>query len=135
MVVPVAKAVSPFTLDAFEQEPPYIEDSRVSYARAIVAKTFTGDIEASSTVEMLSVRVDGEGAGYVAVERVTGSVNGRSGTFALLHIGTMADGETWARWPIVPGSGTGQLAGLSGEAHIVVDPDGAHSFVLDYEVT
>jgi hypothetical protein len=131
----MARAVSPFTIDIFEQSPPYAEDTGVAYARASVAKTFSGDMEASSTVEMLSVRVDGEGAGYVAVERVTGSVHGRSGTFALLHVGTMAGGETWARWPVVPGSGTGELAGLRGEGHIEIDPDGAHAFVLDYEMT
>ncbi len=128
------QAVSPFTLDTFEQQDPYAEDDGVSYARAAIAKTFSGDIEATSRVEMLSVRVDGAGAGYVALERVTGAVGARSGSFALLHIGTMASGEYWARWPVVPGSGTGELAGISGEGRIEIAPDGEHTFLLDYEL-
>jgi len=46
----------------------------------------------------------------------------------------MGDGETWARWPVVPGSGTGELTGLRGEGQIDIAPDGTHSFVLDYEL-
>ncbi|HUO48649.1 MAG TPA: DUF3224 domain-containing protein [Acidimicrobiales bacterium] len=130
----MAQAVAPFTLDAFEQDPPYCEDGPAAYARARIAKTFTGDIEGASTVEMLSVRVDGQGAGYVALERVVGSVEGRQGSFALLHVGTMEGDAVWARWPVVPGSGTGELAGISGEGRIEIGPDGAHAFHLDYEL-
>jgi len=127
-------AVAPFTLDSFDQEPPYCEDGAAAYARARIAKTFTGDIAATSTVEMLSVQAGDQGAGYVAVERVHGAVHGRSGSFALLHAGTMRGDEVWARWPVVPGSGTGELAGIGGEGRIEVAPDGAHTFFLDYEL-
>jgi len=128
------QAVSPFTLDTFEQHDPYAEDADVAFARAAITKTFTGDIVATSTVEMLSVTVGGHGAGYVAVERVTGAVGGRSGSFAVLHVGTMSGGDYWARWPVVPGSGTGELAGMSGEGRIEIAADGAHTFFLDYEL-
>lgn len=130
----MARAVAPFTLDPPVQDAPYAEDAGVAYARATLSKTFRGDIQAVSAVDMLSVRVAGEGAGYVALERVTGAVAGRSGTFALLHIGTMSGGEYWARWPVVPGSGTGELTGISGEGRIEIDSDGSHTFFLDYEL-
>ncbi len=87
-VMPIA--VSSFVLESFDEEPPFMEDPGVQYARIRIAKTFRGDIEAKSTVEMLSVRAENGGAGYVAVERISGSVHGRSGSFALLHVGTMA---------------------------------------------
>ena len=96
-------AVSSFMLDSFDEEPPFVEDPGVQYSRIRIAKTFRGDIEAQSTVEMLSVRAENGGAGYVAVERISGSVHGRSGSFAVLHVGTMAGREPM-----------GQMAGRAG---------------------
>jgi len=128
-------AVSSFVIDSFEEDPPYIEDPGVGYSRLRIAKTFEGDIEGHSTVEMLSVRSENGSAGYVAVERVAGSVHGRSGSFAVLHIGTMGFDTQWARWPVVTGSGTGDLARISGEGRIEISPEGAHQFHLDYELS
>jgi hypothetical protein len=128
------QAISPFALDSFAPEPPYREDRGVKYARTHIDKTFRGDIEAQSTVEMLSASAEDGGAGYVALERIEGSVHGRSGSFALVHIGTMTGEGHWAKWPVVPGSGTGELAGISGEARIEIDAAGAHTLFLDYEL-
>jgi hypothetical protein len=128
-------AVSSFVLDTFDEDPPYREDPGVSYNRLRISKTFQGDLEAQSTVEMLSVRAENGGAGYVAVERIEGSVHGRSGSFAVLHIGTMAGESQWARWPVVAGSGTGELVRISGEGRMEIAPDGAHQFHLDYELS
>jgi hypothetical protein len=128
-------AVSSFILDSFDEEPPFVEDPGVQYTRIRIAKTFRGDIEAQSTVEMLSVRAENGGAGYVAVERISGSVHGRSGSFAVLHAGTMAGESQWARWPVVPGSGTGELARISGEGRIEIAHDGTHQLHLDYELS
>ncbi|MGA8679701.1 MAG: DUF3224 domain-containing protein [Acidimicrobiales bacterium] len=126
--------VAAFTLDSFEAEPPFHEDSGVQYGRTRITKTFTGDIEATSTVEMLSVRAEAGGAGYVALERVSGRVDGKVGGFALLHVGTMTAAGSWAKWPIAPGSGTGELAGISGEGRIEIGSDGAHTLFLDYDL-
>ncbi|HLN05750.1 MAG TPA: DUF3224 domain-containing protein [Acidimicrobiales bacterium] len=128
-------AVSSFVLDSFDEEAPFLEDPGIRYSRIRIAKTFKGDIEARSTVEMLSVRAESGAAGYVAVERIAGSVHGRSGSFAVLHIGTMAGASQWARWPVVPGSGTGDLARISGEGRIEIAPDGSHQLHLDYELS
>jgi Protein of unknown function (DUF3224) len=127
-------AVSSFVLDSFDGDPPYIEDAGVNYARLRIAKTFRGDIEGQSTVEMLSVRAENGSAGYVAVERIAGSLQGRRGSFAVLHVGTMAFETQWARWPVVTGSGTGELARIAGEGRIEIAPDGTHEFHLDYEL-
>ncbi len=128
-------AVSSFVVDSFDEEPPFLEDPGVSYARIKIAKSFQGDIQAHSTVEMLSVRAENGGAGYVALERISGSVHGHEGTFALLHVGTMAGESQWARWPVVPGSGTGDLVRIAGEARIEIASDGTHQLHLDYELS
>jgi len=129
------QAVSPFQLDVFEEQPPYAKDHGVLYSRVQISKTFSGDLEGQSTVEMLSVRAEPGGAGYVAVERIVGRLHGKLGSFALLHMGTMQGSTPWARWPIVPGSGGGELEGIGGEARIDIDTEGAHTLYLDYELS
>lgn len=129
------QAVSPFQLDKFEPQSPYAEDYGVVYGRVLISKTFTGDLDAQSQVEMLAVRADPIGAGYVALERIEGTLRGRHGTFALLHLGTMVGETTWGKWPIAPGSGTGELEGISGQARIEIDEAGAHTLFLDYELS
>ncbi|MGA7173031.1 MAG: DUF3224 domain-containing protein [Candidatus Dormiibacterota bacterium] len=129
------QAISPFQLDKFEPEPPYAENGGVSYGRVLISKTFSGDLVAHSQVEMLAVRADPTGAGYVALERIEGSLHGKNGSFALLHIGTMVGDQPWGRWPVSPGSGTGELTGISGEARIEIDEAGAHTLFLDYQLS
>src|SRR5215216_7138250 len=82
--------------------------------RMSIDKQFHGDLEGTSKGEMLAMGTAVEGsAGYVAIERVTGTLHGRSGTFALQHSGTMTRGEPHLTITVVPDSGTGQLAGLA----------------------
>ena len=71
-------------------------------------------------------------AGYVAIEHFTGSVDGKSGSFVLQHSGVMNKGDGQLTVVIVPDSGTGELAGISGTMQIDND-EGKHSYVLDYE--
>ena len=73
-------------------------------------------------------------AGYVAIERVSGKLHGRSGTFALQHSGTMNRGEPQLKIAVVPDSGTGELAGLAGTMSIQI-ADGKHSYELDYTLS
>ncbi len=101
-------------------------------ARLSIEKTFHGDLDAKSLGEMLSVRTAEEGsAGYVAIEQVTGSLQGKHGTFVLQHFGMMNRGESRLVLEVVPGSGTGQLVGLSGSMALKIE-DGRHDYVLDY---
>lgn len=84
--------------------------------RIHVEETFSGDVEASGVAAMLQVLSSDGSASFCALERVSGTLDGRSGTFVLQDTGTLAtDGRVTGRWFVVPGSGTGELAGLRGE--------------------
>lgn len=102
--------------------------------RMSIDKQFQGDIKGTSKVEMLAVGTPVEGsAGYVAMEQVDGTLNGRTGTFALQHSGTMTRGAPQLSVTVVPDSGTGGLKGLSGRMSIVI-ADGKHSYEFDYTI-
>jgi len=94
-------------------------------------KQFHGDLEGTSHGEMLSAgRVEGSG-GYVAIERVSGTLHGRAGTFALQHSGTMAPGVLELSITVVPDTGTGELTGLAGKLAIDFS-GGGHAYDLEY---
>lgn len=100
--------------------------------RMAIDKEFHGDLEATSRGEMLAAGTAVQGsAGYVAMERVTGTLGGRSGTFVLQHSGTMTRGAPELVVRVVPDSGTGELAGLAGTMEIIIT-DGRHSYRFDY---
>ncbi|HMM67686.1 MAG TPA: DUF3224 domain-containing protein, partial [Dokdonella sp.] len=84
--------------------------------------------------EMLSAMTSMKGsAGYVAIERVVGSLQGRRGSFVLQHSGTMNRGEPSLSVTVVPDSGTGELEGLSGTLGITVR-EGIHCYGFDYQL-
>ena len=100
--------------------------------RFSLLKHFHGGLEATSTGAMLAVRTGAEGsAGYAAMERVVGTLQGRAGSFVLQHSGTMDRRRPTLGVAIVPDSGTRDLASVAGEMSIEVTPDG-HSYVLRY---
>ncbi|HEV2419366.1 MAG TPA: DUF3224 domain-containing protein [Terriglobia bacterium] len=100
--------------------------------RMSIDKQFHGDLEATIKGEMLSAMTDVKGsAGYVAIERVTGKLHGRSGSFVLQHTGTMTRGEPQLSVTVVPDSGAGQLVGLAGKITINI-ANGQHSYIFDY---
>jgi hypothetical protein len=101
--------------------------------RMTIDKQFHGDLEGTSKGEMLTAMTAVKGsAGYVAIERVTGTLGGRKGTFALQHSGTMTRGTPSLTITVVPDSGTEQLAGLTGKMAIIIAADGKHSYEFDY---
>lgn len=113
-------------------DPPYDVVDGVSLSRARFDKRFSGALDARSEVQMLAARTPQEGsAGYVAVERIVGSLNGKSGSFVVLHMGLMGGGREELRVEIVPDSGTGALAGITGTMRIEV-VEGQHRYALDY---
>ncbi len=100
--------------------------------RMSIDKQFHGDLEASSQGQMMSAMSSVKGsAGYVAMERVTGALAGRKGSFVLQHNGTMNRGTPTLTVTVVPDSGTGELEGLSGTLTIVI-ADGKHSYDFEY---
>jgi hypothetical protein len=113
---------------------PYNRNPEAAVGRMSIDKQFHGDLEATSQGEMLTAMGTVKGsAGYVAIERVTGSLRGRSGSFALQHSSTMTRGAPSQNISVVPDSGTGELAGLSGSMTIVI-ADGKHSYEFEYEL-
>lgn len=101
--------------------------------RMTLDKTFRGDLEATSAGEMLAVRTAVAGsAGYVAIERVSGTLAGRTGTFALQHWGIMDKNTPDLRISVIPDSGTGQLTGLTGTMTIDIQPGGKHFYTFIY---
>jgi uncharacterized protein DUF3224 len=102
--------------------------------RMSLDKHFHGDLEAASKGQMLATQGNVKGsAGYVAIERVTGTLTGRTGTFALQHTGTMNRGVPEQSVTVIPDSGTEALAGLSGKMIIKI-ADGKHFYELEYEL-
>jgi hypothetical protein len=104
-----------------------------SLGRFSIDKQFHGELEATSKGQMLTAGNGAKGfsGGYVAIEKVTGSLRGRSGTFVLQHSGTITQGTPQLSITVVPGSGTGQLAGLAGSMTIKI-AGGQHSYQFDY---
>ena len=100
--------------------------------RLTIDKRYQGDLEATSRGRMLTASTGVQGsAGYVAIERVSGNLDGRTGTFMLQHSGTMTRGAPELAITVVPDSGTGQLVGLAGKMAIKI-ADGKHSYEFDY---
>jgi hypothetical protein len=101
-------------------------------ARMSLDKKYHGDLEASAKGTMLTAGTDVKGsAGYVAIERVTGTLNGKTGSFVLQHNATLSRGTPMQNIIVVPDSGTGQLAGITGKLTIII-ADGKHSYEFDY---
>jgi hypothetical protein len=108
-------------------------DAGAGLARMTLDKRFHGDLEATSQGQMLSAGTAVQGsAGYVAMERVRGTLRGRSGTFVLQHHGLMDRGTPQLTITVVPDSGTDELTGLAGTMAIEI-ADGKHSY--DFEHT
>jgi hypothetical protein len=100
--------------------------------RMSIDKQFHGDLDGTSKGQMLTAMTDiKDSAGYVAIERVTGTLQGRSGSFVLQHNGTMTRGAPQLTITVVPDSGTGELAGLAGKLTINI-VDGKHFYDFEY---
>ena len=112
----------------------YGQNEDANLGRRSLDKQFHGDLEAVSIGEMLSAATAVKGsAGYVAIERVNGTLQGKRGTFVLQHSGTMDRGTPQLSVTVVPDSGTGELAGISGHMKIQIE-SGSHSYELEYTI-
>lgn len=99
-----------------------------------IDKEFHGDLVGTSKGEMLMAGSSSvkNSAGYVAIERVTGTLDERSGTFYLQHSGTMDRGAGDLTITVIPDTGADQLTGIQGRLNIIIAPDGKHSYEFDY---
>lgn len=115
-------------------QPPEDKAEGATLGRMTIAKKYHGDLEATSKGQMLTAMTNVKGsAAYVAIERVTGTLGGRHGSFVLQHMGTLDRGAAHLTVTIVPDSGTGELAGIAGGAMTIqIAADGKHSYEMDY---
>ena len=104
-------------------------------SRLSIDKQFHGDLEAVSLGEMLATGSGGTGSSgaYVAIEKVTGKLHGRAGTFILQHVGVMERGAAWMSVNVVPDSGTGALEGIAGKLNIIIEGK-KHSYEFVYSL-
>lgn len=110
------------------------EGDDATIGRMTLDKQFHADLEGTSKGVMLAVSTSVKGsAGYVAMEKITGTLKGRRGSFVLQHSGTMTRGAPQLMVSVVPDSGTDQLVGLTGTMNIKI-ADGKHSYDFEYTV-
>ena len=120
------------TFDVKVIQQPQDDSSGGPFGRLFLDKQFHGDLEGSSKGQMLAAGTAVEGSGaYVALELVTGKLNGKQGSFILQHRGTMRKGAYVLSVTVVPDSGTGELAGLAGEMKIIIE-GAKHSYEFEY---
>jgi len=129
----MTRASGTFTLTS-TPHPPYDTEPGATLGRVTFKKQFEGALTATSVVEMLSAMTEINGsAAYVALERVKGTLDGRSGSFVLSHIGIMKRGTSSLSVSVVPDSATHELTGLHGDMEIKI-ADGVHSYVFEYSL-
>ncbi|HET9955314.1 MAG TPA: DUF3224 domain-containing protein [Polyangiaceae bacterium] len=117
-----------------QAEPPYDDVGGVPLSRASFEKQFSGALQATSQVQMLAARTPiPNSAGYVALERIVGSLEGKQGSFVVVHVGIMTRGERSLQIRIVPDSGTDQLQGIAGRMDIQII-EGQHFYELEYSL-
>ena len=127
------RATGPFDVKLIPQQADNPQAQSAGIGRMALDKRFHGALEATSAGEMIAFRTARpDSAGYVALERVDGTLDGRKGTFVLQHSSTMARGAATQSITVVPDSGTGELAGLHGSMTIEIGAGGAHTYVFDY---
>lgn len=115
-----------------EAGPPFLEQDGVSIVQNLVRKEFFGQVVGLSEARMIAAHTATPGsAGYVAIEHFTGSVGGRSGSFVLQHHGLVEGGEATLTVTIMPDSGTGEPAGISGALEID-NQEAEHSYILNF---
>lgn len=106
----------------------------VSLGRMLLSKTFEGDLAGTGEGQMLTAMTPVKGsAGYVAIERVTGTLNGKKGSFVFQHTGSMNRGEQSLSITVVPDSGTDEFAGISGVFRLTIE-GGKHYYEFEYSL-
>ena len=126
----------PFQVGGWEPDPaPLVlgDAGPVVFGRVTMRKTFSGALTGSSVLTMTSAAVGEAPVGYSALELVTGTLDGRTGTFVVQHSGVVDEGAPSPSGVVLPGTGTGELAGLRGRMTIEHDESGA-VLHLDYEL-
>ena len=125
-------AKATFALDVWDEKPYNEMNGLPKLTRASVTKSYQGDIKGEGKLEYLMMYRDDGSASFIGLERVVGSVGGRSGSFVLQHSGTFEGGVAKVILSVVPGSGTGDLRGMRGEGGFNEGHNQAYDMTLDY---
>ena len=123
-----------FGIKAWDEKPWFEDDGGRKLTRATVIKTYSGDLDGEGTMEYVMTYSDEKTATYVGLERVVGRLGDREGSFVMKDVGTFKDGVAASAFEIVPGSGTGDLAGLSGNARVDAVHADTQEMSLDYDL-
>jgi hypothetical protein len=126
------QAKATFDIKSWDEKTYNEIEGAAKLTRASVTKSYQGDIEGEGKVEYLMMYRTAGSASFMGLERVTGNIGGRSGSFVLQHTGTFEGGVAKVTLSVVPGSGTGDLRGLSGEGKFSVGHQPPYSMTLDY---
>ena len=126
------QAKATFGITSWDEKPYSELEASLKLTRASVTKSYQGDIEGEGKLEYLMMYRSAGSANFMGLERVTGSVGGRSGSFVLQHSGAFEEGVAKVTLSVVPGSGTGTLRGLTGEGGFSVGHQPPYAMTLDY---
>jgi hypothetical protein len=128
------RANAMFAIKEWDEKPYNEAPGMPKLTRASVTKTFRGDIEGESQVEYLMIYGADGSATFVGLERVVGRLDGKSGSFVLTRTGTFTGGVAKEAYAVVPGSGTGELAGLRGSGSSAAEHAKENTMTLEYEL-
>ena len=112
----------------------YDDREGATLGRIHIERSFQGDLEGEATAELLTATAENGVAVYLALDRISGHLDGREGSFVLQHRGVLSADGAEVDGAIVPGSGTGELTGISGQGAMTVDDKGTHRLTLEYEL-
>jgi hypothetical protein len=129
----VPRATGVFEIESWDEAPYEELGGGAKLTKASVRQTYSGGLEAAASSESLMAYPGGDSAYYMSLERVSGRLDGRSGSFLLQGTGAYIDGTATSTWTVVPGSGTDELAGISGTGGMVATHD-ERNYHLDYEL-
>jgi Protein of unknown function (DUF3224) len=127
-------AKSTFEVKNWDEKTVNEVDGRLKITRASVVFAYQGDLEGESTMEYVMAYRDDASATVIGVERITGRLGGKAGTFVVESRGGYADGTASGELSVVEGSGTGELAGIRGHGTSTATKDGKTAFELEYEI-
>ncbi len=127
------QGVGIYRVTGWDEHPYEEQPGQTKLTRTNIKNTFTGAVEGDGAAEMLMAYTTESSAVFVGFQRITGAIDGRKGAFVLRVSGAWEAGVAEAKWSVVPGSGTGELAGLTGTGGYVSGSDGACGVTLDYD--
>lgn len=130
----MTSATGSFSITGWDEQPFASLDGGGKLTKASVTGRFTGELAGDATVEWLMAYADDKHATFVGLQRLVGELDGRSGEFTVSMTGSYDGGEARATWTVVPGTGSGELADLSGEGEFVAPSGGEASGTLTYSL-